>query len=293
MKLIPWVVLAVTVCLMQTVGRQATKPSDTEPDGSSFVAVMIDEATEDALGPFPFDRAIYARGVNKLDELGASVIVLKMYLDEEKTTAGDTALAEALRNARAKVVLLAAPDEAGPLIQPPARFAVAKLDPSKLAGSVTTSRGWFPLPMFIEHADALGFDVIRRLDQAPLVLNVNGRLYRSGFLSILETTMGIHALIEPGKSVTLGPRSAMLTRDSELPLDLPKVIAIDYISFIDLINGATPEDRIKGKAVILGYLGRSAPITETPNGKVKSVVCYWQMLLATEKRLAGPHVPQK
>src|SRR5689334_20798336 len=75
-----------------------------------FAVVLIDRATERALGEFPYDRAVYARGIEALGRARVRGVVLKFFIDRAKTAEGDAALAEAMR--KMKLVLQARLDAA-------------------------------------------------------------------------------------------------------------------------------------------------------------------------------------
>src|SRR5215212_6630734 len=70
-----------------------------------FAVVFVDERTEARLGPFPYDRSVYAKGIERMGELGARGVVLKFFIDQAKTREGDEALAAAM--GKVKVVLQA------------------------------------------------------------------------------------------------------------------------------------------------------------------------------------------
>src|ERR1022692_3341715 len=70
---------------------------------SQFVLVMIDKKTEDALGPFPYDRGVFAQAVERSTALGARGVVLKFFMPGPKSEKGDRALADAMR--KTKVLL--------------------------------------------------------------------------------------------------------------------------------------------------------------------------------------------
>ena len=51
-----------------------------------FAVVLIDRRTEEALGPFPYVRAIYAKTLESLSNSGARGVVLKFFIDQPKET---------------------------------------------------------------------------------------------------------------------------------------------------------------------------------------------------------------
>ena len=87
---------------------------------SQFVLVMIDKKTEDALGPFPYDRVVLAQAVERSTALGAKGVVLKFFMPEPRSDTGDRALAAAMH--KTKVLLEAGYPGAPPSNKLPDRF---------------------------------------------------------------------------------------------------------------------------------------------------------------------------
>src|SRR6059036_2240788 len=111
------------------------------PTDSRFVAVFIDTKTENALGPFPYDRAVLAKAIDKAVESGARGVVLKLFIDKPRTVDGDRALVNAAK--RTKLILQARIDNNEPTPNPLAnRFALhMPIDGKMLSGK----SGWLPL----------------------------------------------------------------------------------------------------------------------------------------------------
>src|ERR1700741_1748893 len=62
-----------------------------------FAAVFVDDATEQALGPFPYDRGLYAQAIESLRQAGAKAVVIKYFLDQAKPGDGDDQLAAEMK----------------------------------------------------------------------------------------------------------------------------------------------------------------------------------------------------
>jgi CHASE2 domain-containing sensor protein len=120
---------------------------------TAFALVMIDDATEQTLGPFPYDRSLYARAIEACARLKARAVVLKFFLDEPKSVAGDAALAAAMKKIP---VFLQARLESGSGTPQPllARFRYA--GGGRTATAVRGDRGWIPLPQLQENAAGVG-----------------------------------------------------------------------------------------------------------------------------------------
>ena len=63
---------------------------------SIFVPIFIDARSDARLGPFPYDRAVYANALMAFEKLGAKGVVLKFFIDQPKGN-GDDALAMAMK----------------------------------------------------------------------------------------------------------------------------------------------------------------------------------------------------
>src|SRR4051812_42825563 len=89
--------------------RPATAPAASTRPAEPFAVVFIDVKTERLLGPFPYDRSIYARAINKAASSGARGVILKFFIDQPKGEAGDRALVVAVGGT--KVILQAMLDD--------------------------------------------------------------------------------------------------------------------------------------------------------------------------------------
>ena len=94
-------------CAAQTPAAAAQTPA-------AFAVVFIDARSEAALGPFPYDRDVYDKGIEALAAAKARGVVLKFFIDRPKSDEGDKALGEAM--GKVKVILQARldPEEAHP-----------------------------------------------------------------------------------------------------------------------------------------------------------------------------------
>src|SRR5438874_80021 len=92
------IVLTARVC---SAGAPAKLPAHAEGSPTRdrlnpFVLVFIDSATEKSLGPFPYDRGLYAKAVERAASLGARGVVVKFFLDKPKSPDGDAAFVRAM-----------------------------------------------------------------------------------------------------------------------------------------------------------------------------------------------------
>lgn len=248
-----------------------------------FAVVFIDERTEKALGPFPYDRAVLARGINRIAELKARAVILKFFIDRPKS--GDRALADALK--RVKVVLQARldDDEKMPNLLPD-KFTLVNLatDRSPL---LSAGGGWIPLPALSEVAHDVGFIDSIRLDRVTMVERYRGAAVKSLYTCALELAFEEKAEVVPGKFVKIGQRKLVLGELSQVPIEFPEQDKLEYFSFVDLLNGKVPAEAIKDRVVILGYDGAKMEASKIPAGEVKGhrVFCY--QLFSVYDQMAG------
>src|SRR4051794_23731352 len=146
--------------------------ADDQRQESPFVAVFIDAKTEKALGPFPYDRAVLAKAIDKSVASGARGVVLKLFVDKPATADGDRALVDAAK--RTKVLVQARLDDSEKDPNPlPDRFALkATVEGHPLTGK----SGWLPLPDLAAVAHDLGFVDYRVIDRMPVAEQYRGKL---------------------------------------------------------------------------------------------------------------------
>lgn len=259
-------------------GEPAPAPA-TQPAQSPFVIVFIDTKTEKALGPFPYDRAIYAKAVEKAAASGARGLVLKFFIDKPKTPEGDRALVLAMT--KTKVILQARLDDTEPSPNAfPEKFRLAA-KASNFGQPMAGKSGWIPLPDLCAAAHDVGFIDYHALDRMPLVEQYGDAYVKSLYLCSLEMAFGKTAEVTPGKSVRIGAKTVEIDQRSEVGVDYPTNDDIAYIPFVDFIGpDARPE--VKDRVVILAYDSERFEPVETPRGvKIRPhrVFCYALMSL--------------
>ena len=255
--------------------------------GSDFAVVMIDDATETKLGPFPFDRAVVAKAIDACVRLKAKAVVLKFFYDLPKTPAGDAAFAAAMK--KIPVVLQARLETTEGTAQSlPARFHWGdKLLPAGESGAL----GWIPLPGLLDSAAAVGF-VDFNSPVIPLVENYRDASYKSLILCCLEMATGTQARAEPGK-IFIG--------QSWLPVDGQNVFHSDFgeleplrtLSFASLLAGEVRPEAIAGRVVIIGWDSKSTPTLPTKFGDMRIHRVFLQCLMLCERQLNASQLSPK
>jgi adenylate cyclase len=254
---------------------------------STFAVVMIDEATEAKLGPFPYDRAEIAKAVEACARGHAKAVVLKFFLDQPKSAAGDDALATAMR--KIPVLLQARIESAeGTPTELPARFRYA----GDASAAVGGQRGWIPLPVFLAEADGVGFVDFDRPD-IPLIEEYRQAPCKSLVLCCLEQATGATAHVTGKNRIELGDLFLSVDQRNMHHASLDPMEDLNIISFVSLIEGNVPASEIAGRVVIIGFDSTKTPVLATPYGPMKIHRFFVQCLAATwrELSLTSPQTP--
>lgn len=236
-----------------------------------FVAVFVDDATEKALGPFPYDRSQYAKALNALRKAGAKAVVLKFFLDQAKPGPGDNVLAAEMKGMRILLQARLDPKEPKPNPMPAStdRSALVQGDTRSL---LSGKSGWIPLEKFSRNSSDVGFVDIasaRHVLDIPVVLLYQGMVVPSLELAAIETALGQKARVQAGGLVTLAGHSLPLSPASEVTVQLPAQDDLAPISFLDLLQGKFDPARVQGKIVVLGFDAKEAPTLPTTLGPLR------------------------
>jgi hypothetical protein len=250
----------------------------------AFAVVFIDERTEARLGPIPYDRSVYAKGIERLGELGALGVVLKFFIDQPKSREGDEALAAAM--GKVKVVMQARIDEDEKAPNPlPERFFLSQAERGRRE-AIGGESGWLPLEKLAEKAHDVGFIDSRDVSYVPMVEQYRGRLVKSVYRCAIELAAGEPVAVEPGKGATLGKRRVALDGLSQLKVEFPKKDEIDVISLVDVLDGKVERPRVEGRVVIFANDGAKMHTVETPMGAVKAHRAFCHQLFSAWRQLA-------
>ena len=230
---------------------------------SIFVPVFIDASSEKKLGPFPYDRAVYANALMAFEKLGAKGVVLKFFIDQPKGN-GDDALAMAMK--KLPVILQARCDDTEAKPNPlDARFSTPATKQMNFA--VTCNAGWIPLPNLQTNAANVCFVDQVEVDAATMLERYQNRAVKSLYVCALELA---------GKPVPVADAGG--TRK----VDLAKAPQFDVISLVDVLDGKIDRARIAGKIVVFGYEGPKATMHNTAIGRISAHRAFMANLLALE-----------
>ena len=258
---------------------------------SDILVVDVDEASitglTSQLGPWPYDRDVYALVNEFLRKSGAKVVAYDILFAEPR--GGDEEFAASLA-ATGNAVLIAS--ELAQSLQRSATYLaqVSKGALPRLEGVPAQVRPDITLPVAVL-SDARGVrlgintvtpdpgGIVRRL---PLVHEVYGRRLPSLQLATLMAAQPDAALSGDGQTLTFGTWRWPLTPSGEVELRFPKSPdGMPVLPFYKLVLAALGNDSagdvastVRGKTV---FVGSSAAILgdyiETPLGKMPGLIC--------------------
>lgn len=240
---------------------------------------MIDKKTEDALGQFPYDRAVLAKAARRSAELGARGVVLKFFLSDPRSESGDRELAEAMTATH--VLLEAGYNEGSPLAKLPDRFLWSPVTPGKVKAHAP-SRAGIPLPQLSAAAYDVGFVDYYEQDRFPILELYDGHYVKSLTLATLELAFHQKARIAPGESLRIGNKKLTLDAYSQAAIRFPMKDDLKYIPLVDFLG---PElfPQVKDRIVIFGLdvndVERFKPI-QTPMGLVRPHRAFYYALVS-------------
>ncbi len=198
-------------------------PGEVSPD---IALVAIDEKSLDHLGPWPWNRRVHGRLIEKLEAAGADIIVFDILFTE--ATPDDSSLASAMRSHGGVILPL-------------------HLSPTSSNQLITTH---FPAPELTEAAAALGHAHVE-LDEDGLA---RGTYLRSGVENRLWPSL---ALATAGGSVIADntPQAAPYINIRQhyraVPLAGPAGSVTTY-SYTDVLSDPPSPQRFQNKAVFIG-----------------------------------------
>lgn len=245
----------------------------TRPPSGRIVIVDVDERSLSAVGQWPWRRDVIGTLITRLRDLGVPTIALDIIFAEsdrynETGVRADQTLADTLREGGVALgyalTFGGSPDQLKECVQHPLGIALIRPDDDhgdepffQASGAVCS------LPMLSEAAGASGFlnaapDPDGRLRRVPLLLQFKGRV---------QPALGLEAVVAATKARDISLRvlnvnaTSLALDDRRVPLDGKSNLLLryrggkrtfPYVSAIDVLNGQTPPDTLKGKIVFVG-----------------------------------------
>lgn len=242
---------------------------------TNIVLVLIDQKTEQKLGIFPYQRDVFAKGIEKLSQMNAKEVLLKFFLDAHKQKSLDKQLVNAFKTI--PVTLQTRIDNTEKMPNP--LLAEYELDSEFLTvhSNLQGKSGWLPIPEFSQHAKVVGF--IDSISPVLFVETYKGKAVGTLYFYALESIFGVKFRVE-NHQLFFGNNKVPLNSKNEYEYDWLSSQKVDHISYIDLIEDKVDANKIAGKYVIFGYDGAKIHQVPTPAGMMNAHVAFYQSLLS-------------
>ena len=229
-----------------------------------ILIVAIDDPSLAALGKWPWDRAVHAKLIERLQTKGPRSITFDILLSETSNTVSDTALAGAMQQGPAPIFMplhFSTPGGAG-------RAYDTMMPATAFAGAASG----------IGHANVV-FDPDGIVRRASLCFQADGETARWPHLMELAFR---------GRQLSPSPtyrRSA--TCGQELLIPYARRGGFSEISYADLLRGDVPEDSVRGRDIIIGAtatgMGDNFPAANGEEGLLSGVEVMANMLGALRR----------
>lgn len=264
---------AFLISLERAVYDTLARAADARPPGGRVVIVDVDERSLSAVGQWPWRRDLLGQLVSNLRSLEASVIALDIIFAEpdrfsDRSIDPDAALASALRGGRVVLGYGLTFDgdrrSATPCVHHP--WGVPVVEPA----NVHVEQPFFEatsavcnLPQLTAATDVSGFlnaapDPDGILRRVPLLAMFEGRTYPS--LALAAVSFATDAR-DPVLHVANANAAVLSIGDQDVPLDGKGNMLLrfrgtkgtfSYLSAVDVLQGTTPLDAVRGKVVLVG-----------------------------------------
>jgi adenylate cyclase len=248
------------------------RATPTRPPGSRITIVDIDDRSLTTVGQWPWRRDVIAQLIDRLRDLGASIVALDIMFAEPDRFEGfgttpDEKLAETLAGGRVvlgyAMTFDGASGTASPCLLHPLGLAVMRRDDSSDEPYFHATGAVCNLPVLTKAVNASGFlnaapDPDGLLRRIPVLIEKDGLVYPSlGVTSVMSITgtrdatlrvdtVNSLALLLDKRSVPLDGQSNLLLRFRGPKRTFP------YVSAVDVLRGQPAPDTFKDKIVLVG-----------------------------------------
>ncbi|HEX5107835.1 MAG TPA: CHASE2 domain-containing protein [Vicinamibacterales bacterium] len=264
--------------LEQAVYDIVLRATPTRPPSDRVVIVDVDDRSLKKEGQWPWRRDVMGRLVSSIRSRGAAVVALDVMFPEAdryegNTLAPDTALAEALRPGRVVLGYGMKFDRgsasAGCVLHPVGLVLLSNDDSTAEKPYYEAAGAVCSLEMLVNAAGASGFlnaapDPDGRLRRAPVLLELDGRVYPSLGLAAVSAITGVKETalrVSNVNTTRLLLSRADPSRHSEIPLDGKSNLLLryrgkkgtfPYFSATDVLSGRVTPDIFRDKLVLIG-----------------------------------------
>jgi adenylate cyclase len=249
------------------------RAADPRPPGGRVIIVDVDERSLSTLGQWPWRRDLLGRLVSNLRALDASVIALDIIFAEPDRFSSlsidpDEALASSFRDGRVVLgyglTFDGSEDGTTRCVEHP--WGVSIVEPPNIHVDepfFEATSAVCNLPRLTAAADASGFlnaapDSDGILRRVPLLARLDGRVYPSLALAAVSSATDTR---DPVLRVDNANGAVLSVGDRDVPLDGKGNMLVrfrgvkgtfDYLSAVDVLQGATAPDAVRGKVVLVG-----------------------------------------
>lgn len=227
-------------------------------DKTAFL--VIDDDSLARLGPMPIDRVNYAQAISNARKAGAKAVVMKYFLDTEKSS--DPLVQAAMLEL--PVLLQAGFDKNGKLesFQALEKFTRNASDLRDISHPYRTRALELPNPTLLGAGNALGFVEARLSKQHNKIESFavlpNGKILPSLQLLLAETAIGTQAKVH-GHVLSLGKTHFILDEEGRITCPYMRSPTPLAIPILQLLDDQLPVGSLSGKVVVLAYMRRDTP----------------------------------
>ena len=222
-----------------------------------IVVVDFDDKSAEVLKR-PWNRAYAADVTERLLAAKARAVVIKIFMDTPSADeAIDARLEQVMKGGR--VILQASISSEPPVssdLQERFRFRgpVTGVKPN-----LTAKAGWLPIARFQAAAARVCFADALDVTIAPVIEELNGRLYKSLNTCILEEAIGSELASIGPATAKIGPWRLPVNADAGVPVRLVRTPLPSRISAQDVLLATGPITGIEGRIAILTYSEAKSP----------------------------------
>ncbi len=210
-----------------------------------------------------------------LSQLGASEVLLKLFLDANKNRSKDIQLANTFTTI--PVTLQARIDDSEPNANTLLPGHKLSKEFKAIRSGLHGESGWLPTIDFSKNAKAIGF--IDSIYPVLFIESYKGEAVGSLYFHALESIYGLKMVAKEDK-LYLGKKVINLNSNGEYSYKWMSEKPVEYISYIDLLQGNVEPGKLRRKYVVLGYDGEKAHQVPTPEGLMSAHIAFYQSLLS-------------
>jgi hypothetical protein len=231
------------------------------------VVVDFSDETTATLGR-PWNRSYLAAITDKLFEAKARAVVLKMFMDTpSKDEAVDARLEQAMKGGR--VILQAALSDDPPVSSNMLERFEYRGSLQGVKVQVSGKVGWMPITRFQEASARVCFADAQVATSAPVVEEMNGKLYKSLNTCIVEEATGATLTDVGPRFAAIGPWRLPVDPGASVVVPLTDISMPAHLRAEDVMLGRVSREKLEGKIAVVSYSGSKSPTFPIGDKQVK------------------------